>query len=467
MKKLLAIFICLMLIFTVFAFASCGGNDGDDGSSAPSTEKSDTSTTDDNTDESTKDSTEDSVDEGGDSSTPDSSENTDVSTDKSTDESTDNSADVNTDASIDNGGSDDEKKEKIFISFRANGSGADFDGATNIEIEKGSALSTAQMPTVTREGYVFSGWTYDPNGRYEWKASDTFDLDTVLYAQWSMDENSSSEQVTVSFTCMGGTYQSGDKEIKTYKGSTISASQMPIYTRNGYVIRWSYDMFGDDMWRASDTFDKNTELYATWIKEDEYFDVITAYLYTIGNVQMNETASVKNGGVLTETVVKYDGQNIYSIMTMVAGSGLGGTSEEYWYVDGIFYSAYGGEKIKTEITPDAFETEIRAHFVDTDRIFQLRKSAVKEITKNGNEYVIEVDAQKYTESLQLGMDVTFERLTMTVTFNENGEISKITSDYAYKASDGALVELVSVSEFTSIGETTVEAPENADEFASK
>ncbi len=458
MKKLLAVLICLMISLTLLAFVSCGETEGGDGSSsAESSEKSDAAASDGSGDESTEDSS-------GDSATDSSG-----GTDDSTGTSTDNSTDVSTDASIDNGGNDDEKKDKVTVQFRGNaGYGVTLEGNATVEIEKGTSLDPSLAPVAKRNGYKFDAWSYDTRGVDLWSPSDTFDIDTVLYAVWSVDDSGAGEQVTVTFTCMGGTYQSGDKEIKINTGSAISKEQMPVYTRNGYVIRWSYDMFGDEPWRGSDTFDKNTELYATWIKEDDYFDVINAYLFTLSSVQMTDSMTFKGAdATLLVTVTKYDGQNVYSSVTMVGGSGLAGSKEEYWYVDGVFYSAYGGEKIKTELSYDEYKETIRAPFVGEDRIFQIKKDAVTSITKNGNEYVIEVDGEKYTQGLQIGADIFYESFTMTVTFDESGEISKISTDYAYRVSDGTVMECISVSEFSAVGETTVEAPADADEFVSR
>lgn len=448
MKKLLAILICLMLLISAMVLASCGGIEDDGGSSG-----SQSSVADGSGDNSTGGSTDSSG--GGDERAPDSSTNTDGSTD------------VSTNASVDNGGNTDQKKETVFVVFRANGAGVDFDGATTVEIEKGNSLNPTQTPEASRDGYYLVGWAYDARGTVMLKTTDVFEIDTVLYAVWAPD-GMEDGRITVSFTCMSGTYQYGETEIKINTGSSISTSQMPVYTRKNYVLVWSYDMFGEELWSARDVFNEDTELYATWIRESEYFDVINAYLYTVGSVQMTDILSDKNGNPLLTTVTKYDGLNVYSGLSASQDSGLAGTNEEYWYVDGIFYSSYGGEKIKEEITPDFFEADVKAFFVGPDRIFQLKKEAVTNVTKNGNEYLIEVDASKYAGlGAVTGVEIEYTRFTMTVTFDDGGEIVQIKTDYAYTVNGGPLTELVSVTEFSSIGETAVEAPSDAGEYIEK
>jgi len=446
MKKLLAILICLML--TLCLLASCGEDNDTDNSDNQSSEKSDAAVSSDSGD------ADDITDGSGSESTGNGSV-----ADSGTG---DGSTDVSTGASIDNGGGTDGKKDTVTVYFKGNaGYGVALEGSSVVEIEKGSALGTSQLPLAKREGYVFTYWSYDTKGNSQWKVTDAFDEDTVLYANWSADD-SVGDLITITFTCMGGTYQSGDTEIKINTGSAISKEQFPVYTRKGYVAVWSYDMFGTDKWSARDSFDKDTELFVTWIKEDSYFDVINSYLFSIGSVEISSAFTVKGADEAAYYLEKYEGYNVYS------GMSSGNLKEEYWYVDGIFYSAYGGEKIKKEITSDDFEADYKVYFVGPDKIFQLRKDTVTNITKNGNEYVLEVDADKHVGAGAVtGVEIKYTSFTMTVTFGDDGEISQMRAEYAYSINGGKTIECVTVSEFTGIGETTVEVPENADEFVSK
>lgn len=442
MKKLFAILICLIMVFSAFALASCGKTEG--GGSSSSGEATDSS---------------DTVESSGDESTPDGSTDESVggSTDNSTDESTGGSTDESTSGSAGNGG-EDEKKETVLVQFRANGaSDVTFDGNKAVEIEKGASLNLSTVPTVTRNGYTFNYWAYDAKGTEQWTPSDTFAEDTILYACWRVDENAS-DTVTVYFTCMSGTYQSGEKEITINTGSSISKAQLPVYTRKGYVISWSYDMFGDEPWSARDKFTKDTSLYATWIREDEYFDVLNAYFYTVGSMEIDGTISFKDYGITNTSVDKYDGQNYYAI------AGTGEYLEEYWYVDGVFYSIYGGEKIKTELSWDEFLERTNASFVGYERIFKVTKDMVTSITKDGASYTLIVDAQRYTAAL--GSSVTYSKFEMTITMGDDGEVQSVVTDYTYQV-NGASFDCVSTDIFVGINETTVEAPEDAHEFLEK
>ena len=440
------------MVFSVLALASCGKTG--DGGSPSSSEGTGSS---------------DAVEDSGDQSTPDGSidesvgGSTDNSTDGSTDESTGGSTGDSTVGSTDEstsigGGGEDEKDETVTVQFRGNGA-ADtiFDGNKAVEIEKGATLDLSNIPTVTRVGYTFKYWAYDAKGNNQWSPADTFADDTILYACWQVDENAS-DTVTVYFTCMSGTYQSGDKEVTINTGSSISKAQFPVYTRKGYVISWSYDKFGEEPWNARDAFNKDTNLYATWIKEDQYFDVLNAYFYTIGSMQINGTISFKNYDITNTSVDKYDGQNYCGI------AGSGDYQEEYWYVDGIFYSVYGGQKIKTELSYDEFLLKTGGYFVGPDRIFKVTKDMVTSITKDENVYTLIVDAEKY--SAALGASTTYTKFEMTITMGDDGEVYSVAVDYTY-LSNGMSLDCVSTDVFVGINETTVEIPENADEFIEK
>ena len=454
MKKLFVILICLVAVLSVLALASCGktgdggsSSSGEGAGSSDGTESSaDTGATDSSVAGSTDESTSGSTDESTGGST---SGSTDESTGGSTSGSTDESTSVG-------GGGEDEKDETVTVQFRANGA-ADvvFDGNKAVEIEKGATLDLSNIPTVTRAGYIFKYWAYDTKGNNQWSPSDTFTDDTILYACWQVDENAG-DTVTVSFVCMSGTYQSGDREITINTGSSISKAQMPVYTRNGYVISWSYDIFGEETWCARDVFNKDTSLYATWIKEDEYFDVLNAYFYTVGSVQIDGTISFKDYDITSTSVDKYDGQSFYTIV------GSGEYLEEYWYVDGIFYSIYGGEKIKTELSYDEFLERTNAGFVGQDRIFKVTKDMVTSITKDGQAYTLVVDAQKYSAAV----NTVYTSFVMTVTMGDDGEVASVVIEYTYQ-SNGTSLSCVSTDIFVGINETTVEAPENADEFMEK
>ena len=477
MKKLFAILICLMLVLFTLVLASCDDTGGDTGSSSESSKVTDEnadvteSGSNDNENEDSEGDT-DSDNEGGNSST-DSPSGTDSSSDNSADsgvtdssapdsekdDSTNNSSDNSTSGSGDNGNADDEKPKTVIVQFKGNGS-ADvvFEGNSIAGIERGTAIDLYLIPTVTRTGYTFKYWSYDPYGNSQWTPSDTIENDTALYAIWNADV-AEGEGVTITFTCMSGTYQNGDKEIKINTGSGISKVQMPVYTRNGYVIKWSYDRFGEEPWCASDTFESDTELFATWIKEDKHFEVINAYLYSVGSMQINGTLTFDGYDGAVTSVDKYNGDEIYSYVC------TGNIEEEYWYVDGFFYASYGGEKYKMELTPDEFALIMNIKPFSANSIFGITKDSVVSSTKEGQTYTFIVDAEKYTENAAGSLEYT--KFVMNVTFDDDGEISEVVIEYAYERDGEDEVSCISVSEILGVNQTAVTPPSDADQYANK
>lgn len=474
MKKLFAILICLMLVFFSLVLASCGDTGSDTGSSSESSkaanedadvtesgsndnkneEDTDNSSEGENSAIDSASGTDSSSDNGADSSVTDSSV-----PDSEKDDGTNDSADNSTSGSGDDGNGDDEKPKTVIVQFKGNGS-ADvvFEGNSIAGIERGTSIDLYLIPTVARPGYTFRYWSYDPTGNSQWTPSDIIESDTILYANWKADI-AEGEGVTITFTCMSGTYQSGDKEIKINTGSGISKVQMPVYTRNGYVIKWSYDRFGEEPWCAADTFESDTELFATWIKEDKHFEVINAYLYSVGSMQINGTLTFGGYDGAVTSVEKYNGEEIYSYVS------TSNVEEEYWYVDGFFYASYGGEKYKTKLTPDEFSLIMNIKPFSAESIFGIAKDSVTSSTKDGQTYAFVVDAEKYTENAAGSLEYT--KFIMNITFGDDGEISKVIIEYTYERDGEGAVNCVSVSEIVNVNQTVVAPPSDADQYATK
>ncbi len=272
------------------------------------------------------------------------------------------------------------------------------------------------------------------------------------------NQGEATETVTIKFTCVVGTLVSGAKEVKINKGSTLLPNQMPVYQRNGYVILWSYDKFGDEPWKADDEFTNDTTLFATW-HEAGTFEGFKALVSYLNNFQLNtEIVTTLSGGMEFEQseISMYDGLNVYSNIT------TSDMEDEMWYVDGVFYTLYGDEFKKQTITAEEFD-EIYGGYLNGSTVFGIDKNHVSAINVNNEEqytkYVLTLDAGAYTESIAgtVPVELIYNEMIYTFSFDKAGNITGVTVEIAMTV-DGISQSFVSNSYFSGIGTTVVEAP---------
>ena len=435
MKKIFCLITCLALVLSLAALVSCDGNSGTEGSSSSvkssvadnsSTNTTDSSKTDSTVDSSTTDSSTT------DSSTTDSSTTDSSTTDSST---TDSST---TDSSTTNSSTTD--------SSTTDSSTTD-SSTTDSSTTDSSTTDSSTTDSSTTDSSTTDSGTTDSSTTDSSKPEDDGGEDVV-------------DKITVSFVCYSGTHVSGDMEIKIDKGSSISVKQLPVITRDGYVLGWSYDMFGDEPWSESDVFDEDTELFGKWHKRDDFDDLIGSISgfdsFCVNSVISN---TVGNEVVSYTSVEKYDGDNAYSLVE------ADDTREEAWYVDGIFYAQYGDIKMKSYLSKAEYVATYGSPF-GVNEFFGVKRDEVISISKNGNTYNVVIDAAKYTERLASTMpiEIIYTSITYTVELDGNGQLVSVGNEYTF-AIDGVTTKGSTVSEITGVGETVVAAPTNADEFA--
>lgn len=379
MKKIFYLLICLALIASLLALASCTGGDDSDKSDKGDVESSDSSKT----------------DGDGEDNTPGASSVPSGST---------------TDSSNNQGGTDDSVNQ----------------GGTDSSVNQGGADSSTNQS---------GGADENP-------------------------DDGNKEKITVKFTCVAGTLVSGSKEVKIDKGSSLLLNQMPVFERKGYVIMWSYDIVGEKPWICGDTFDKDTTLFATW-KNENSFDALRALVSKIQNFRMDTEISIKSNGLsfTQSTVTLIDGGNAYSEIT------ADGVSEMMWYVDGMFYTVYGDQKVKMPLSQEQYENYFGGAVITESTVFGIDSAHVSSVTKDSNKYTVVVDCEKYSQSIKgtTPVELVYTKMVFTFEFDDSGLLTKLTTD-ANLTADGVPQENLSVSEFSNIGTTGVNAPENADEF---
>ncbi|RHJ49418.1 hypothetical protein DW119_03990 [Bifidobacterium pseudocatenulatum] len=167
-------------------------------------------------------------------------------------------------------------------------------GDIQVSAAQDSVLVNA-LPTVTREGYTFAGWSYDKDGKSPVVATDFVSANTVVYAQW-VKKVEEAQFFNVKVNSNGGTFIdgtdagcAGDTMVSVKKdGSLVSA--LPQVQRDGYLFAgWSYDKDGKSPVVATDFVSAYTEVYAQWTKQKPVVDA----------KQFNVTVST-NGGTIAD-----------------------------------------------------------------------------------------------------------------------------------------------------------------------
>lgn len=94
-----------------------------------------------------------------------------------------------------------------------------------IEVESGTLLTSAHLPTLTADGYTFDGWK-DTTLQIKITEGYTIKSDLNLVAQWTEDSDSTTKCEITYFSMYGDEPDS----ITVNKNSTLKSSQLPTLT---------------------------------------------------------------------------------------------------------------------------------------------------------------------------------------------------------------------------------------------
>jgi uncharacterized repeat protein (TIGR02543 family) len=126
----------------------------------------------------------------------------------------------------------------------------------------GNKLPPDPDPT-KRTGFTFLGWFNSPTGGTKVTAADTFNANTILYAQWQDDR----ADITISFNLnYDGATDTPPPSITMKSGDMITYPNIPTVMRDGlYRFRgWSTAAAGGTHVDRTTTFNSSTVLYARW-----------------------------------------------------------------------------------------------------------------------------------------------------------------------------------------------------------
>lgn len=164
------------------------------------------------------------------------------------------------------------------------------DGASNkLTTSRETGLLTADLPTPTREGYIFTGWFTEESGGTQVTKSTIFFKDTALYAHWTEEKI-----YTVTLDANEGTL--GDAAASLTTGSDGKLAALPKDpTRDGFLFDgWFTAREGGDRVTTATVFTGDTTIYAHWTKEPEPEKGFTITL-DAGGGTLSGSASVKTG----------------------------------------------------------------------------------------------------------------------------------------------------------------------------
>lgn len=121
-------------------------------------------------------------------------------------------------------------------------------------VRKNGAVGKLAKPT--RKNYHFDGWYTKAKGGKKVKNTTRFKKNTTLYAHWT-------RVLTITFNPMKGTVST--KVKKVLKGKKVG--KLPNAKRKGYYFdAWYTKAKGGKKITAKSKFNKNTKLYAHWLK---------------------------------------------------------------------------------------------------------------------------------------------------------------------------------------------------------
>uniref|UniRef100_UPI00359CA6B0 InlB B-repeat-containing protein n=1 Tax=Bifidobacterium adolescentis TaxID=1680 RepID=UPI00359CA6B0 len=160
------------------------------------------------------------------------------------------------------------------------------------------ATFASQLPTISRAGYTFAGYSKTKDGSSIISNKDVITKNrTQLWVAWTKQKPVvDAKQFNVTVSTNGGTIADGD-----HKGEAgdiqVSAAQdsvlvnaLPQVQRDGYLFAgWSYDKDGKSPIVATDFVSTDTRVYAQWTKQKPVVDA----------KQFNVTVST-NGGTIAD-----------------------------------------------------------------------------------------------------------------------------------------------------------------------
>ena len=205
---------------------------------------------------------------------------------------------------------------------------------TSVVLLEGQLYS--DLPTPTKDGYTFDGWyTLASGGEQVTKDTKMGNKDTTIYAHWTKtDEKQKTYKLT--YDANGGKVSPSSKTVKD--GEKIGT--LPTPTKEGYTFDGWYIKGSEFKVNANSTIDRDTTLFAHWIKKETQTKTYTITLNANGGTVSSSSTTVK------------EGEKVGTLPTP--------TKDGYTF-DGWYTSASGGNKVDSNSTISS-DTTLYAHW---------------------------------------------------------------------------------------------------------
>ncbi len=166
------------------------------------------------------------------------------------------------------------------------------DGTVALIVKQGSTVNTSKY-TLSKEGFVFSGWYYDKELHLPYN-NEGITGDVTLYAGWKTPAGVGGEtvQVMITFDANGGYFASGSQKITAYQsnvelGSTVAIEDLEVPTplrdlENGvgYEFKGWYlseeATLAETPWTGTESISEDLTLYANWLIVDDFAEYVSS-----------------------------------------------------------------------------------------------------------------------------------------------------------------------------------------------
>lgn len=241
-------------------------------------------------------------------------------------------------------------------------------GNTTKSVVSGEAIG--ELPTPTREGYIFAGWYTAATGGSRVTASTKVSDDMTVYARWTRSEN------TITFDAQGGSFAVGFNATKKVpSGDAIGT--LPTVTRDGYKFKeWNTAANGSGTTVTVDTVPTSgITYYAIW---EEVSNKVTVTFDA-------------NGGTCSETNRELTAGDLYGVLPTPTREGYNFTG---WYTE-----KDGGSRVTQTMNVNENIT-LYAHWAEQAAENPVTSLVIKQGDKEVSEITVDYGAD-------LGLSYTF------------------------------------------------------------
>lgn len=223
-----------------------------------------------------------------------------------------------------------------FITVNSNGGtwagGATGDASASGKVGDKFATFASQLPTISREGYTFAGYSRTKDGSSIISNNDVITKNcTQLWVAWTKND---AKQFNVTVSTNGGTISDGDHKGEagdiqvSAEQDSVLVNALPTVTREGYTFAgWSYDQEGNSKVLDTDFVSANTFVYAQWTKTDDSKKDdskpadTTKKNDTKGNTKKTVAQKIKKA-VLGNTGATVGGVAVFAVIALLGFAGI-------------------------------------------------------------------------------------------------------------------------------------------------